>query len=145
MKRRSALQHRFVEFIPDTLEDGVLYVSITYSTAAHCCCCGCGKEVVTPIAPTDWQLTFDGESVSLHPSIGNWSFPCQSHYWIKRNAIRWASTLSRHEIAAGRAHDRFAKQRYFEGTGKRVEAKPEKSVATESAAGPWAWLKRLLS
>ena len=37
------------------------------------CCCGCGEEVVTPFSPAQWQMSFDGEAVSLHPSIGNWN------------------------------------------------------------------------
>ncbi len=60
-----------------------------YTVASHLCVCGCGREVVTPIRPSEWNLTFDGETISLHPSIGNWDFPCQSHYWIKRNKIIW--------------------------------------------------------
>ena len=64
------LEHRFVEHIPEHLEPGVLYVSMKYATAAHSCCCGCGEEVVTPFTPTDWQMIFDGETVSLRPSVG---------------------------------------------------------------------------
>lgn len=81
------IQHKFVEFIPDILEEGVLYISIDYCTAVHKCICGCGNEVVTPISPTDWELRFDGKTVSLSPSIGNWSFECKSHYFITRNKI----------------------------------------------------------
>jgi hypothetical protein len=99
------LSHEFVEFIPDELQDGILYVSVAYATAAHKCCCGCGHEVVTPLTPTDWKLIFDGQTVSLDPSIGNWSFPCQSHYWIRRNGVQWADRWSREQIQAGRAHD----------------------------------------
>ena len=88
------LSHKFVEFVPDVLEKGVLYVSITYGTASHLCCCGCGREVVTPITPTGWKLTFDGETVSLNPSIGNWNFPCRSHYWIKNDCAEWADEWS---------------------------------------------------
>lgn len=84
------VQHRFVEFIPDELEDGILYISIKYCTAIHKCVCGCGNEVVTPISPTDWRLTFDGKTISLNPSIGNWNFDCKSHYWITNNKIRFA-------------------------------------------------------
>lgn len=84
------VQHRFVEFIPDELEDGILYISLKYCTAIHKCVCGCGNEVVTPISPTDWQLTFDGKTISLYPSIGNWNFKCKSHYWITNNKIRFA-------------------------------------------------------
>jgi hypothetical protein len=51
------------------------------------CACGCGKEVVTPLSATDWKLIFDGKTVSLDPSIGNWGFPCRSHYWVRNNRM----------------------------------------------------------
>lgn len=113
MTRVSRLQHRFVEYVPDKLEAGVIYVTVNYSTAVHLCCCGCGHEVVTPISPTDWMLIFDGETISLKPSIGNWSFPCRSHYWIRRNAIEWAEAWSHARVDAARRHDRAAKDRLF--------------------------------
>ena len=91
------VQHRFVEFIPDELEDGILYISLKYCTAIHKCVCGCGNEVVTPISPTDWRLTFDGKTISLYPSIGNWNFECKSHYWITNNKVRFASKWLDHE------------------------------------------------
>jgi hypothetical protein len=85
--------HKFVEFIPETLEEGVIYITLEYGTALHKCACGCGREVVTPLSPNDWKLIFDGKTVSLYPSIGNWRFPCRSHYWIEKNQIvdanRW--------------------------------------------------------
>jgi hypothetical protein len=108
--------YEFVEFIPDQLAEGTVYVSIAYATVVHSCASGCGKEVVTPLGPTDWQLIFDGESISLTPSIGNWSFPCQSHYWIRRNKVIWAPRWSRTQIERGRARDRAMKDRYFAGT-----------------------------
>jgi hypothetical protein len=33
---------------------------------------------------------FDGRSVSLTPSIGSWSLPCHSHYFLTRGKVRWA-------------------------------------------------------
>ena len=72
---------------PVTSTDGVLYVSIPFTMVVHRCCCGCGNEVVTPLDPTDWQMPIDGKSVSLSPSIGNWSLACQSHYWIHRSHV----------------------------------------------------------
>ena len=90
MKPEVVLAHEFVEFIPDELKERTLYISITYCTAVHKCCCGCGREVVTPLSPASWQLIFDGKTVSLHPSIGNWSLPCQSHYFITKNNVVWA-------------------------------------------------------
>lgn len=109
----NTLTPQFVEFIPSILQEGVLYVSLTYSTISHLCCCGCGKEVVTPLSPTDWTLVCDGETVSLEPSIGNWSFPCGSHYWVMRNKVQWAGQMSRERIEAGRAYDRAQKARYY--------------------------------
>ncbi|MFE2696973.1 DUF6527 family protein [Streptomyces mirabilis] len=97
------LTHRFVDYIPEHLERGVLYVSLTFTTAVHLCACGCGSTVVTPLSPTDWSLTFDGATVSLSPSVGNWSYPCQSHYWIRRNTVSWASRFTPAQIAATRA------------------------------------------
>lgn len=117
MRRAATLRHEFVEYIPNTLADGTIYVSVTYATAAHKCCCGCGIEVVTPLSPTDWKLIFDGESVTLDPSVGNWSFACQSHYWITRNRVTWASRMSDEQIYAGRAYDRRAKEAYFVAKG----------------------------
>jgi hypothetical protein len=104
--KQTALKHEFVEYIPDVLQDGRLYISIRFATAVHKCCCGCGHEVVTPLSPRDWKLIFDGETVSLDPSIGNWSFPCQSHYWIRRNRIVSARRWTKNEIDAARADER---------------------------------------
>lgn len=115
MTRKKALVHEFVELIPDELKEGTLYVCVGLATVVHKCCCGCGNEVVTPLTPTDWRLTFDGETITLHPSIGNWSFACSSHYWIRNNMVIWARQWSQKQIEAGRALDQWAKQRYFGG------------------------------
>lgn len=112
--RAKAVRHEFVEFIPSELVDGVLYISIPYATAVHKCCCGCGEKVVTPFSPTDWKLFFDGETVSLAPSVGNWSFRCQSHYLIQQDKVVWARRMSREEIEAVRRRDRAAKNRWYQ-------------------------------
>jgi hypothetical protein len=109
------LAPRFVETIPENLEFGVLYVSMTYATAIHQCACGCGREVVTPFSPTDWKLYFDGDNLTLEPSIGNWSFPCRSHYWIRGGKVRWAGSMSQHQIDEGRTRDRSLKTNYYGG------------------------------
>ncbi len=113
MKHRR-LEHRFVHYIPRELEPGVLYISIEFATAAHSCCCGCGEEVVTPLTPHDWRMTFDGETISLWPSIGNWEYPCRSHYIIRRNHAIEARPWSDDEIAAGRRKDKAAKAEFYE-------------------------------
>ena len=112
------LSHKFVKNIPDTLENGVVYVSVDYSTAIHKCCCGCGSEIVTPLSPTDWKLSFDGETISLYPSIGNWSLPCQSHYWITNNEVEWAPKWTKKQIERGKTEDERSKEKYY-GKKKR--------------------------
>ncbi|WKN46441.1 DUF6527 family protein [Tunicatimonas pelagia] len=107
------LEHRFVEYIPKELDDEVLYISTRFKTVLHKCACGCGNKTVTPLSPTDWKLTFNGKSVSLYPSIGNWSFPCQSHYWVTENEVRWSTKWSDDEIEAGRANNRTRKKDYY--------------------------------
>lgn len=139
MTKQGSLRHEFVEYIPEQLEEGVLYVSVEHATTAHRCACGCGNEVFTPLSPTDWELIFNGESVSLKPSIGNWSFPCQSHYWIEKGRVRWAPRWNRDQIDRGRELDQRAKERR-----DTVEAPGSVEVA-RGASGFIAWLKRALN
>jgi Family of unknown function (DUF6527) len=109
----AAIVPEFVEYVPEKLEPGKLYVSMKYATAAHLCACGCGREVTTPLSPTDWRLQFDGEAVTLEPSIGNWVFDCRSHYWIRANRIRWSGALSAQQISAIRQRDKALKDAYY--------------------------------
>jgi hypothetical protein len=104
---------QFVEFMPKIFDEGVLYVSMAYATVSHICFCGCGMKVVTPLSPTDWRLTFDGDTVSLDPSIGNWSYPCRSHYILRRNRVIWAGAMSESQIRAVRKSDARDKARYY--------------------------------
>ena len=82
-----------------------MYVSVRFRIASHNCFCGCGNEVVTNLSPRGWQLTYDGESISLYPSIGNWDFKCRSHYWITRNTVRWAEKWSDEKIRRARSRE----------------------------------------
>ena len=78
MKLPKKLVHKFVENLPEKLEEGTVYVCMGMATVAHNCCCGCGNEVVTPLSPTDWKLEYDGGTITLYPSIGNWGFATRS-------------------------------------------------------------------
>jgi uncharacterized protein DUF6527 len=113
MPKLRALKHQFVEFVPAQLEEGILYISVEYRTMAHFCCCGCGKKVVTPISPTGWVLTYDGRTVSVSPSVGNWNLPCKSHYVISGSRVQWAGQWSTKMIEKGFARDRQAKEDYY--------------------------------
>lgn len=117
------LQHRFVDSIPVDIEDNVLYISIPFCTAIHKCVCGCGKEVVTPLSPTDWQLTFDGKTVSLYPSIGNWNFDCQSHYFITKSKIEYARKWSDVEVEKGRRKDTRSKEEFYSSQKPKARKK----------------------
>lgn len=113
MTRLTRLQHKFVEYVPEQLEEGVVYVSIAFDTVLHSCCCGCGSTVSTPLHPSRWKLTYNGETVSLSPSIGSWSLPCRSHYWIDRNEVRWARQWTEQEIASSRQRDRHELEQHY--------------------------------
>jgi hypothetical protein len=138
-----ALTHAFVEFIPETLQEGIIYISIRFATVSHLCVCGCKNKVVTPLQPTDWQLIFDGKTVSLYPSIGNWSFACRSHYWIRKNRVRWAEQWSQERIEAGRTFDQQAKREYFEiAEPSEVPVKePPATRVTHTASGMWRTIR----
>ena len=126
----------FVEQIPEVLEDGNLYISRRYSTALHKCYCGCGTEVVTPLTPTDWSLAFDGKSVSLSPSIGNWSLPCRSHYIIRKNRVQWVGAMTQQQIERNRIVDRAIKDNYY----KKHEDLIPRSDSAAGQTGQSIWI-----
>jgi hypothetical protein len=130
MKNRT-INHKFVEAIPSKVDPGTLYISMEFATAVHLCECGCGLEVVTPFSPTDWKLTYDGVSVSLHPSIGNWSFPCRSHYWIRQSRVEWAGDMPNQQISSIRETDKRLKQEVVDQPSWYRRA--------------WAWVTSLFS
>jgi hypothetical protein len=144
MMRYARLAHEFVDYIPEVLEPGVLYVSMKYATASHKCCCGCGLEVVTPFTPTDWKLTFDGEAVSLRPSIGNWSLPCRSHYVIENGRVVRAGPWSDEQVSAERERDRRAKARYYgvKPSWPKIEAASSDRSALTRPRSFWSSIKR---
>lgn len=138
MTRLSTIKPQFVEFIPERLDEGVLYVSMQYGTASHKCCCGCGATVVTPITPTDWTLHFDGREISLSPSIGNSALPCRSHYWIDSNRIRWAPSMTDARVAASRDRERRRKDAYYDPVAPPAKPLPAKPAVR----GFWSRISR---
>ena len=124
------LRNEFVDHIPEELDDGVLYVSMRFGTVVHLCACGCGKEVVTPLGPVEWKLTYDGRTISLEPSIGNWSFPCRSHYWIDEGVVRWARGFTEAEIALVRQKAWTRRNSYYQS---------ERGEVAERVTQPRLW------
>lgn len=127
MSRFTALDYSFVRLIPDVLDEGVLYISTEFGTAVHLCCCGCSERVVTPLSPAQWSITFDGESVSLWPSVGNHDLECRSHYVIRRNRVRWARAWTKEEIVAGRRADQQELNAHF------ADVAPEDAATGDSS------------
>lgn len=113
------LETRFVKFIPERLNKGVIYVSYEYNTAIHLCACGCKNKVVTPISPIQWSYNFNGESISLSPSIGNWNFDCKSHYWIRDSQIVWDKKWSTDKISKVQKSEQKETFDYFEEINDR--------------------------
>ncbi|MFC6355757.1 DUF6527 family protein [Luethyella okanaganae] len=128
MTRRNSVTFEFVDYIPEQLEDGVVYMAPEFGAVMHLYCDGCGERVSTPLHPGQWTLTFDGETISLSPSIGNWELPCKSHYFIRRNRVVWAGEWSDERAAQGVRDDRDA-----------VVTQPESAPNALSAA--WSRLR----
>lgn len=108
------LRLELVEFMPSTLEPGVLYVSQKYQTAAHLCACGCGEKIRTQLGPLGWEFSNGRSGPSLNPSIGNWQKPCRSHYFIKSGIVVWAHALTEGEVLDGRHAEVRRRDRYFQ-------------------------------
>lgn len=157
--KRLRFRCEVVAALPEALHPLTLYVTTDGDVAGHLCACGCGREVVTPLSPTDWSISFGRQGVTLMPSIGNWAFPCRSHYFIENGAIWWAGDMSDRAIARGRVRDKASKQQYYERLQRDFPANG--SVAVEATPPPlnaevlvpkisafarfWAWCRRLHS
>lgn len=119
------LEPVFTEFIPATLRNGKLYISIDYETAVHLCACGCDARIVTPLGTADWTLIFDG-TVSLTPSIGNGQYPCRSHYMIRRNKVLWTKAMTSSAARDRQVEDIVARNQ----ASRPGDAQPTSSVWT---------------
>ena len=150
--RASQIRPRFVDFIPDRLEEGVLYISERYRTCSHLCCCGCGEEVVTPLSPAEWSVRREGDTVSLWPSVGNWDYRCRSHYVIRRNKVLWAGQMTGRQIERVRARDAADLARLTATTNARQDrerTRKQGALLREQLHGArqtsvFAWLKAWL-
>lgn len=114
------MKYKFVEYIPAEIEENILYISIEYDVAKHKCACGCGADIVTSLSPARWRLTYDGETVSLHPSIGNWNHKCKSHYFITNSTVKWAGPMNQIQIDEVIKNDKEAMKEYIESSTKQI-------------------------
>ena len=126
--RLEAISCQLVDLAPRQLQPGVLYGSQRYKVAVHLCACGCGEKVVTPLSPAEWQLRVHGGLASLHPSIGNWSLACRSHYWIRNGRIVWSGAISKRQI-----------EQVFERDRKDIELQQ----LSNQLPAPMGWVRRI--
>lgn len=91
--------HLFKDTIPksEQLEEGCIYISLKYNMTVHKCACGCGQLVPLPLSPSDWMMQYDGETISLSPSVGNGQLTCGSHYVIRNNEVVWLRKMNSKE------------------------------------------------
>ena len=84
----------FVDIIPRQLKEGILYICINCNVIVHKCACGCGEKTVTPLDKNNgWVMKYDGQSLTLRPSIGNFNINCKSHYFITENTVEWLNSI----------------------------------------------------
>ncbi len=100
--RVKSFKPQFVVRIPEHIADRTLYICLECNITIHKCACGCGEEIALPLDPKQWKLIYDGQTVSLTPSIGNWSYKCKSHYFITNNNVEWANTWTENQIKKNR-------------------------------------------
>ncbi|WAC45210.1 DUF6527 family protein [Pseudomonas sp. SL4(2022)] len=139
------LAPQFVAQFPERLVPGELYLAMEFATAVHLCACGCGYKVITPFSPTDWQMSFDGESVSLKPSIGNWSFRCRSHYWVRSGRVVWAGDMSQEAINAVRNRDIRAKALHQTARANGEDVRQPDRTDIQVEPKETTWFERLKS
>ena len=138
MAKLHRVTHRFVDRVPSPLDDGVVYVSIGFGTVVHKCCCGCGDKVVTPLTPVDWAVIYNGQSISLHPSIGRWDAPCRSHYWIRNDRVIWSDNWSKGKVDTLKKRELGVRDDYF-GLNRNASG-PEGGSERDHDAGQRGWV-----
>ena len=109
---------------------------------------------MTPLSPAEWQIKLTNGRATLHPSIGNWSMACQSHYFIRGNQVVWSGQLSKRQIKAVFERDLRDLQAMHRGTEEpRAKELGAPSPATFEHERPctgwrarlkafWQWLTR---
>lgn len=133
------MQVHFVDAIPkaDAIQDDHLYISLKYNMTSHRCASGCGQLVPLPLSPADWSLSYDGDTVSLSPSIGNGVLACHSHYFIRNSQVVWASDMSATQAQQQQATDmELLRQQMDERAEKRRKQSLIKRVV--------AWFQHLI-
>ena len=87
-KKSVLVEYIFVEYLPSTLKEDVIYV-VRDNFAAHNCLCGCMRKIVLPLCKMGWALTEKNGKLSLLPSVKNLQIDCRSHYVITNSVANF--------------------------------------------------------
>lgn len=94
-------------------------------------------------------MTFDGESVTLNPSVGNWNQDCRSHYVIEKNHVIESGQWSDARVEAERRRDKRAKADYYGRAPEPTRLDVAPTLPTDDTAQTsglwtrfWAWLSK---
>lgn len=85
--------YQAVDRIPKVLSSGVVYHSAEFEVGALLCACGCGHRV-SLLVPDSHQITSEGGTATVHPSIAVCDAPCKSHYYIHVGRVEWLPAFS---------------------------------------------------
>jgi hypothetical protein len=144
--KQTRFKHEVVKSFPEKLRNGTVYVTADRDLAGHLCACGCEKEVITPLSSTDWSIKLDRRGVTLNPSIGNWAYPCRSHYFIWDGNVVWEDNMSNEAIIQGRQKNKARKLNYYRDmTVSQCTSQEQVSELRENTKTLIAWLKRLFA
>ena len=98
---------------------------------------------MTPIKPAKWNLTYNGETISLSPSIGRWQLPCKSHYWIRNDHVEWSTGWTDEQIEGGRRRDEKDLRTYYTERVSRTVELPTYTPKNRSLLGRlWRKVRR---
>lgn len=92
-KAEKLIRNKYVEMIPETLKDGILYVEgdgYKNQFASLLCPCGCKEEINLNLDIDEdpcWSLSA-GNLTDLSPSIWK-NKNCKSHFFIKKGKVKW--------------------------------------------------------
>src|SRR5258708_4785076 len=85
--------YQAVERIPKQLNSGVVYHTEEFEIAALLCACGCGHRVML-LVPDGHQVSSEGGTATVRPSIAVCDAPCKSHYFITAGRVEWLPAFS---------------------------------------------------
>jgi hypothetical protein len=142
--RKTRFKYEVVNSFPEKLRARTVYITADRDLAGHLCACGCEKEVITPLSPTDWSIKLNRRGVTLNPSIGNWAYPCRSHYFILDGNVVWEDNMSNETITRGRQKNRSRKLSYYgDMNGSQYTSQGQAFELRADAQTLLAWWKRL--